>query len=211
MVYFKMRLVIFLFFSSLTAYGGIALEWKDTKNTECQKLVSTMLEEMRAMTNDQLIEINSREPEAGATKITVQCQSPSGESKYLELTGSDETFKLHYLGKTAGFDSLDWVPIQKKFFSSTPVAEKTEQQVIENFPRSEPELSAIAKTESISVKSHKRLWFGAAAGGAAGAMGGAFFSPNVESRPLNILVFGLVGAVAGALTGAISDNNANTK
>ena len=36
-------------------------------------------------------------------------------------------------------------------------------------------------------------------GGIAGATGGALFSPNAESRPLNALVFGAVGALTGAL------------
>lgn len=44
----------------------------------------------------------------------------------------------------------------------------------------------------------KRFLYGAAIGGGTGVVGGAVLSPNSESRGVNTLVFGLVGAVAGA-------------
>jgi hypothetical protein len=38
-------------------------------------------------------------------------------------------------------------------------------------------------------------------GGSLGAMSGVIFSPNTESKPGNALIFGTIGAVAGALIG----------
>ncbi len=49
----------------------------------------------------------------------------------------------------------------------------------------------------------KRILMGVSIGGAGGAVGGAVFSPNSESRGLNTLVFGLVGAVVGGLVGLL--------
>lgn len=47
----------------------------------------------------------------------------------------------------------------------------------------------------------KSVLLGAGVGAAAGATGGALFSPNDESRGLNSIVFGLSGAVIGGLIG----------
>jgi hypothetical protein len=55
------------------------------------------------------------------------------------------------------------------------------------------------------VASDPRRWnkvtYGLLLGGALGASGGYAFSPNKKSRPANIAVFGLSGALSGALLG----------
>lgn len=59
-------------------------------------------------------------------------------------------------------------------------------------------LSSCATTTS----KRSRMMTAAGIGGTAGSVGGALFSPNRESRGLNTLVFGLVGALLGGLIGA---------
>jgi gas vesicle protein len=45
----------------------------------------------------------------------------------------------------------------------------------------------------------KRFLYGAGIGAGLGALGGAAFSPNPESKGMNALVFGLTGAVLGGV------------
>ena len=52
---------------------------------------------------------------------------------------------------------------------------------------------------SCAMAPRKRMFIGAGAGAAVGAAGGAILSPNSESRGINTLVFGLMGALAGGL------------
>lgn len=47
----------------------------------------------------------------------------------------------------------------------------------------------------------KRFLYGTGIGLGVGALGGAAFSPNQESKGVNALVFGLFGAVAGGVAG----------
>ncbi len=56
---------------------------------------------------------------------------------------------------------------------------------------------------SCSTVPRKRFLIGAGIGGAGGAVGGAVLSPNDESRGLNSLIFGLVGAIAGGVIGLL--------
>ena len=49
---------------------------------------------------------------------------------------------------------------------------------------------------------------GVGLGAGAGAAGGAAFSPNRESRPMNALVFGLVGALAGGTVAYLKNQKA---
>jgi hypothetical protein len=55
------------------------------------------------------------------------------------------------------------------------------------------------------VHGRNRVLLGAGRGGAAGALGGSALSPYDENRGLNTLVFGLTGAVVGALSGLLTD------
>lgn len=50
-----------------------------------------------------------------------------------------------------------------------------------------------------------RVGAGAAIGASVGAIGGAVLSPNDESRGLNALVFGLIGALVGGLAGIFTE------
>ena len=59
----------------------------------------------------------------------------------------------------------------------------------------------VAFSSGCASAPRKRFMIGAGIGGAAGGISGAVFSPNDESRGLNALVFGLVGAVVGGLIG----------
>jgi len=54
-----------------------------------------------------------------------------------------------------------------------------------------------------------RFSIGAALGGGVGAVGGAALSPNDESRPINALVFGLLGALAGGTLGILTDSQSS--
>lgn len=61
---------------------------------------------------------------------------------------------------------------------------------------------------SCATAPRKRFLIGAGVGGATGTVGGALFSPNSESRGLNALVFGLVGAIVGGVTGLLIHDDA---
>lgn len=57
----------------------------------------------------------------------------------------------------------------------------------------------VALATGCTTSPRMRMFIGAGGGAAAGAAGGAILSPNSESRGLNTLVFGLMGALAGGL------------
>jgi hypothetical protein len=57
----------------------------------------------------------------------------------------------------------------------------------------------IALTTGCATSPRKRMFIGAGAGAGMGAVGGAILSPNSESRGLNTLIFGVIGALAGGL------------
>jgi hypothetical protein len=56
-----------------------------------------------------------------------------------------------------------------------------------------------AVSAGCATSPRKNMMIGAGGGAAMGAVGGALLSPNRESRGINTLVFGLVGALAGGL------------
>ena len=60
-------------------------------------------------------------------------------------------------------------------------------------------------TGCATVSGSRRIVAGAVLGGASGAAGGAFLSPNEDSRGLNALVFGLAGALVGGTVAILSD------
>lgn len=49
-----------------------------------------------------------------------------------------------------------------------------------------------------------RFLVGAGLGGAAGSGAGVYFSPNQESKGMNALVFGLIGALTGGIIGLLA-------
>ena len=66
-------------------------------------------------------------------------------------------------------------------------------------------LGTLTLSSCASLRGNGRIFLGAAAAGSVGAVGGAIFSPNFESRGLNALVFGLTGALAGGVIAALTN------
>lgn len=64
-------------------------------------------------------------------------------------------------------------------------------------------------TGCATLNGRNRILAGIGMGAAAGAGGGALFSPNGESRNLNTLVFGLSGALAGGVISYLTDSSSS--
>ncbi len=64
---------------------------------------------------------------------------------------------------------------------------------------------SLGTSSCASLHSRERLAFGVGLGGSLGAIGGTALSPNVESRSLNTLVFGLSGALLGGIVALLTD------
>ena len=62
-----------------------------------------------------------------------------------------------------------------------------------------------------TLNQRERVMVGALGGGSAGAIAGSVLSPNDESRGLNALVFGLSGALGGALIAMLTERPPVTK
>ncbi|MBI2606304.1 MAG: hypothetical protein HYW49_09520 [Deltaproteobacteria bacterium] len=217
----KIALAVPLFLISLAPRAfaeKLTLLWQGEKGPECRALVGKFLDELKTMSNDRTIELDMEESAREANvlpgsagenaKVLLRCggDAPGGSPNLIETSDENEaTMRIHYLGKTAGFDSLDWLPFQKKFLRPRLSAANLAPQpgAAGVFDRS------AAGTTSLHVETplesrHRDVILAGIIGGAAGATGGAILSPDNESRGMNMLVFGLTGALIGSALKAIS-------
>ena len=171
----------------------ISIQWSSGKTKECHELVLKFLNELKEHTNDDLIEF-STESKTKKTEDSIQleCQSSMHKTPVLQFTHQNDTVILHYLGVHAGFDSLDWVQFQRKFISDTNIEPSLASASMQYSTDTSPELND-TKTNTSSQLALTAL------SATTGIFGGAYFSPNRESRTVNMLIFGSLSGLAGYL------------
>lgn len=217
----KILLAVPIFLISLAPRAfaeKLTLLWQGNKGPECRALVGKFLDELKTMSNDLTIELDMEESDHKTNtlpgrsgereKILLHCgaDAPSGPLDLIETKDeSGAALRIHYLGKTAGFDSLDWLQFQKKYLRPqlSALSLAPQGETAEVFGANAARTTALS-FETPSESSRRDVMLAGIIGGAAGATGGAILSPDHESRAMNMLVFGLTGALIGSALRAIS-------
>lgn len=191
-------LIGLLFTQSLFASGFSLYLPKKEMSSECENLTIQFLKELKNISNDGPIEIVNKKENS---EVSLNCKIDDSK-RGIELRDSnnlnDPVF-VRYLNANAGFDSIDWLQVQRRYLQNENTPAIAENRIDEN------KLSAVVKAESTGRRedqNRKIVWY-SLAGATAGAIGGGLFSPNSESTVANIAVFGLLGAATGAAFGCI--------
>ncbi len=192
--------IIFTLFTLSAHAETIQINWIGSQNSQCQKLVETFLTEFKNVLNDEIIEFDSRNSKAN-TQNSFELSCDQTQSNLLQINSSNHKFNLHYLGKNAGFDSLDWLAFQRY-----ALRQKTTTPEV-NLQANRFDANANNSIESkLNWKSEKQsIWPPVLLGAAVGAVSGAVLSPDDNNRALNTLVFGFVGSTLGSIYSLISN------
>lgn len=201
MVYRKYILsLLALFASTNISIAATILHIEKKMPADCENLTIAFLKELKSVSNETIFEITDSRDKSD---LSLVCKK-SEDRKGILLTNlsNQESVFIRYLGINAGFDSLDWLQVQRRFLTSDDDTQSVQAQ---NFELEEQKISAALKAEEDgkSIDRTSRIMTTSAIGGVVGALGGGLLSPNRESTLMNIGVFGLLGAATGAGIGCI--------
>lgn len=179
-------LMIFILFITEVQAETYKLFWSGPQNGKCQNLVESFLKEFKNISNNETIEFNiGKMTNQNSNFYQLTCDQHN--INQLNVLNNDKIYSLHYLGKSAGFDPLDWLEIQKYAMHHN----RTERAFL---------LETTESKETTTLDTEKSsIWTPIIIGTTIGALSGAVFSPDSLNRPLNALVFGLAGGAAGGL------------
>lgn len=201
MVYRKCILSLFTLFAwSNLSLAATILHLEKKMPADCESLTVAFLKELKSVSNDTIFEITDSREKA---HLSLGCKKYE-DRKGIELTNlsNQESVFIRYLGINAGFDSLDWLQVQRRFLVAD---NETNVAQTQNYELDEKKISAVLKAETDGKLKDRtgRILMASAIGGGVGALGGGFLSPNRESILMNVGVFGLLGAATGAGIGCI--------
>lgn len=168
-------------------------------NHECGNVIFRFLEEAKTMSNDQIIEILNDEQVAkteDASLIKLRCSLKEKSVQGVMLNDERESFFIKYINQKAGFDSLDWIPFQQKYFAIQ--TEEVNFSDLRNPQSTSKTTYTLANPDTDKSKSARNFGW-VALGSVASGTTGAILSPNRESIFLNAVVFGAVGAIGSHL------------
>lgn len=181
----RILILLFLFAQQVKA-ETYKIYWTGDQTVQCQNLVESFLKEFKNTVNNETIEFNiGSSKDSNLNSFQINCD-PNNKN-LLNVLNNKKIYNLHYLGKSAGFDSLEWLEIQKY-----ALRQNQEGRALLLESKDSEELTELEPNKP-------SIWTPILIGTAIGAVGGAVFSPDALNRPLNTLVFGLAGAATGGL------------
>ena len=151
----------------------LTFNWKTTdkiSSTNCMHLVEVFLSELRNIATDQVIELASNGSSQTDT-IQIQCSGP--ETIEIRKTTEDDQklppLLMRYQSLSQSFDSLDWVPFQKRFINAEREPTLSQLAPQDNSGNSAKIFGeSHAETQRVEEQSaplYKKWWFWAIIGG----------------------------------------------
>lgn len=171
-----------------SSHEMISITTPTVLSKHCTEMLSVFLEELKSISIGQQFELSDKKLN---DSYELKCGSDLTTPSTITLEKNNNIFQFQYLGKAIGFNSMDWYRFQKTNLSiSSDIQPSRLQNNLDSFHVPKQSLS---KSVSLLKKPEFLTTTGLILGGA----GGAYFSPNQESKNTNIIVFGLTGAILG--------------
>lgn len=203
MVRFALTFILFLILALKAHAAPTALRLsidERSMDAKCKKSVIGFIKELKDLSNDRLIEI--AENEKSQDGVTLSCSDENSDKN----SDKNNVVRLVVNGEGSHLtihqtpDGSNFDALDLLEFQKVYFTEKPEIGP-QPKPTPEPEFPVpeLSSTPASSSKKPAKTLEMALIGAVAGALGGALLSPNRESTGLNALVFGASGALAGGL------------